>query len=517
MMVREELGQLLGEETVRRGGLRVVTTLDLDLQRAAEGQVQRHLADLNAPPRSQPSHEVRNAAVVVLDPRSGAVRALVGSPDYFDAPSAGAVNGALALRQPGSAIKPLTYAAALARGFSPATMLADERTVFTTAEGVSYVPVNYDFRHHGLVSLRQALACSYNVVAVKVLDQIGLEALLQIARQTGLTSFDAGRRFGLALTLGGGEVQLLQLSAAYAALANGGWRVAPHVIERVEDAQGRVLYRTSSLPLEQVLDERVAYLITDILADPVARVPTFGEGSALELPFPAAVKTGTTNAWRDNWTVGYSTDWVTGVWVGNADGAPMVNVSGVSGAAPIWNGVMRFSHRLPPAPFPRPLGVVEAEVCAESGLLPGEACPRRKRELLLAENVPTAHCPLHATPAGEENEGVVGATHASPLQLGSMASSPLPVIISPDPHSVYVLSAALPVEMQQIEVAVACPEGSAACVGPLSVWVDERLWHTWAAPPYTALWPLAVGEHTIQARGAGADSEVVRVRVQAGE
>ncbi|MCD6520803.1 MAG: transglycosylase domain-containing protein, partial [Anaerolineae bacterium] len=261
MMVREQAAQLLGEGALRRGGLRIYTTLDLDLQHAAEAHVRRHLRMLNEPRPSEPGHNVHNAAVVVLDVHNGAVRALVGSPDYFDERIDGAVNAALAPRQPGSAIKPLTYAAAFERGYSPATVFADVRSLFLTREGRPYVPVNYDYQYHGHVSLRQALACSYNVVAVKLLDRLGLDALLAMARRLGITTLGHSEEYGLALTLGGGEVQLLQLTAAYAAFANSGWRVAPYCIERIEDAEGRVLYQHAPVR-QRAPDPRIAYLIT---------------------------------------------------------------------------------------------------------------------------------------------------------------------------------------------------------------------------------------------------------------
>jgi membrane peptidoglycan carboxypeptidase len=369
MLVRQQLAEAVGEETLRAGGLRIYTTLDLNLQRAAEGQVRRHLATLAESEPGEPAHNVHNAAVVALDPRSGAVRVLVGSPDYFDAAIDGAVNAAVAPRQSGSAIKPLTYAAAFERGYSPASMVVDVSTTFTTREGRPYTPVNYDYREHGPVLLRQALGSSYNIVAVKLLDRIGIAALVDLAGRLGLPELGREDCQGLAMTLGSCEVPLTRLTAAYAALANGGDRVTPQYIERVETADGEVLW--SATPTRTpVLDSRVAYLITDILADDDARAPTFGRNSVLRLPFAAAVKTGTTTDWRDNWTVGYTSEIVVGVWVGNADNAPMEQVSGVTGAAPIWRGVMLAAQQTPPAAGARPDGLREVEVCAESGCCP---------------------------------------------------------------------------------------------------------------------------------------------------
>jgi 1A family penicillin-binding protein len=553
-LVRDELTQRLGELAVRQGGLRIHTTLDLDLQRAAEAEVQRHLAQLNAPQPDMPGHNVHNAAVVVLDEHNGAVRVMVGSPDYFDSSIDGAVNAVLALRQPGSAIKPITYAAAFARGYAPATMIPDVRTSFLTREGTPYVPVNYDYRFHGPVLLRQALACSYNVVAVKLLDRIGTDAMTAMARQLGITSLDQAERQGLALTLGSCEVQLVQLTAAYGALANGGWRVRPYSIDYIEDRHGHVVYRAASESPEKVLDERIAYLITDILADNQARVPTFGEGSVLDLPFPAAVKTGTTTEWRDNWTVGYTTELVTGVWVGNADNQPMLRASGVSGAAPIWNAVMRAAHRQAPQAFRQPAGLVEVTVCAESGLLPSIACNHHKRELFLAENVPTASCDLHHLVAFDKTTGQVALadcpnerrTYRSvtfwPPELLAWAEEeelPLPpdggpnmalastndlqrhfvtsapqqerkglYLSSPDANNSYSISPSIPPRFQQIEVSAVCPPEMD--LRQVAVWVDGQRWHIWSAPPYRVLWPLQTGMHEFWVEGADGQAQTVR-------
>jgi membrane carboxypeptidase/penicillin-binding protein PbpC len=270
------------------------------------------------------------------------------------------------------------------------------------------------------VLLRQALASSYNLVAVKVLDYIGIEAMTDLARSLGITTFDDVDRFGLALTLGGGEVRLLELTAAYSAFANGGYQVEPVTITRVENSQGAILKTWPTQPGPQVMDERVAYLVTDILSDNFARASAFGEGSPLHLLRPAAAKTGTTTDWRDNWTVGYTPDLAVGVWAGNADNEPMRHVTGVMGAAPIWHDVMETILRgRPVREFPEPPGMVRVEVCADSGLLPWkgdqgqgqesavasqsshlltspssnlptmQACPRTISELFIAGTEPT--------------------------------------------------------------------------------------------------------------------------------
>ena len=569
MMVRDELARHLGEETLRRGGLLVYTTLDLGLQHAAESHVKRHLARLNEQTDQSPGHNVQNAAVVVLDHRDGAILAMVGSPDYFDARISGAVNAALALRQPGSAIKPLTYAAAFARGYSPAAMMTDVRTSFLTREGTPYVPINYDYRFHGPVTLRRALACSYNVIAVKLLDEMGVEALVSTAHKLGITSLDEVERQGLALTLGGCEVRLIELTAAFGALANGGYRVDPRFIDYVEDAEGKVIYRSEARPSERVVDPRVSYLVTDVLSDDRARVPAFGEGSVLDMPFPAAVKTGTTTGWRDNWTLGYTTDLVTGVWVGNADNQSMTSISGVSGAAPIWHAVMSSAHSSAPRPFPRPPGLLEVVVCAESGQLPGPACTHRKKEIFLPENAPVDTCQMHRLVALDAATGEVATSDCPPerrvyrrltywppeallwaeeeglplppsvAEAHRVAPQPIDVqgdagrgplaatdaetassglnLASPFPNSSYLIAPDIPSSFQRIEIAAVCaPELG---LSDLSLWIDGQRWHTWHGPPYRVFWTLVPGSHTFRLEGVTsqrqtASSPLVHIRVE---
>ncbi len=398
----------LGPDTVARGGLTITTTIDLGLHEAAEAALRRQVRLLSTPRDGGPDHRVRNGTAVVLDPQDGAVLAMVGSPDYSDSASQGQVNAALALRQPGSAIKPLTYAAALERGWTPATTILDVPTTFTTREGRPYTPQNYDRSFHGPIALREALATSSNVAAVRTLSSIGVPALLETAERLGVASLgrNAGR-YGLSLTLGGGEVTPLELTAAYGAFASGGRRVQPYLIQAVDDQ--RPAGQADAAPVEQalagllgpqpapaVLSPQIAFLISDILSDRYARMRAFGQLSALDVDRPAAAKTGTTSDWRDNWTVGYTPDRVVGVWVGNADGLPMEHISGVTGAGPVWHEVMLAAHRgLPARPFARPEGVVETRICAEGGMLPGPNCPAARLERFVAGTQPTSPDDTH--------------------------------------------------------------------------------------------------------------------------
>ncbi|MCB9484115.1 MAG: transglycosylase domain-containing protein [Dehalococcoidia bacterium] len=377
--VYDELRSVLPAHATEEG-LVIETTIDPALQREAERSVRTRLVSLE-------DHRAGSAAVVALDPRDGRVLALVGSADY-DAPT-GQIDMALEPRQPGSALKPLLYAAAIERGYSPASMLLDVPSVFETDAG-PYRPANYDLRFRGPVTMRVALASSLNVPAVRTLDAIGVDALIEMAHRAGLDSLDAAEAYGLSLTLGGGGVRLIDLAAAYGALAQEGVRYEPWLIARVMDHAGNVLYERPAPTPVRVLDAATAFLVTDMLSDPIARVPSFGADSILDTPFDAAVKTGTSSEFRDNWTIGYTPERVVGVWVGNPDQRPMVHISGVDGAAPIWRDVMTAALEGGRSPWRVPDGVVRTTVCAPTGLLPGPDCPGAAPEWFLAGTEPTA-------------------------------------------------------------------------------------------------------------------------------
>lgn len=378
-MAHEELARLR-PDLARQPGLIVETTLDLSLQREAERSVGYRLEQLA-------EHQAGNASVVVLEPSTGRVLALVGNADFLDEKS-GQVNLALAARQPGSALKPLLYAAAFEHGYTPASMLLDVPTTFDTSTG-PYTPRNYDHRFHGPVTLRVALASSLNVPAVRTLDDIGIDALLNVTHRFGLSSLEAAEAYGLSLTLGGGGVRLLDLTAAYGALANNGELMRPYIIQRVRDQSGQVLYERAPNAGDRATSEQHAFLLADILSDPVARIVGFGEVSALDNSLDAAVKTGTSSYFRDNWTLGFTPDRVVGVWVGNPDGRPMVNISGVDGAAPIWRDVMlAASDGLPQRSFEPPASLVRASVCTPTGLVPGASCPSPTIEWFVAGTQP---------------------------------------------------------------------------------------------------------------------------------
>jgi len=508
--VRNQLEDQLGAEALLRGGWVITTTLDLDLQRVAEEIVTRRLQDLR-------ENDAHDAAVVVMDARTGDILAMVGSADYADTTIDGAVNMATALRQPGSAMKPILYATAFTQGWAPSDVVYDVRTAFATDEGQTYVPANYDNQFHGPVSLRDALANSYNLPAVILQKKVGTEAFFRLARVMGLTTLTDPRRYGLTLTLGGGEVRLLDLTAAYAMFANGGYGVEPRAIlelnrQDAEDAKpSDSSFVTRHSSFDPVLDSRVAYLVTDILSDNRARTPSFGEFSPLRLSRPAAAKTGTTSNWRDNWTMGYTPDLVTGVWVGNADNHAMHHISGVAGAGPIWHDVMEVAHQQQPVTtFARPAGIEEREVCVINGLTPGPDCPYRRTDLFLAE---TSRRPVEHEYVRIKTNGVEHVVWIPPIELQDWAAEhalPSPVedggrvgdggllgitLIAPDPNTIIVLDPHLPRDAQRIEVAAQVQADATR----VEFMVDGQVWASVSTMPYHAWWVIQPGTHRIEA------------------
>ncbi len=386
--VREQLEAEYGTDVIYRGGLRVYTTLDMTLQEEAERVVQQQvseLADLHA----------TNAALVALDPQNGQILVMVGSADFYNDDIDGQVNVAVRPRQPGSSIKPITYAAAFERGWTAATLIMDIKTEFPDGANPPYVPHNHDNQEHGPVLVRGALARSLNIPAVKTLQFVTLPVMMEMANRLGISSLNRPD-YGLSLTLGGGEVTLLDMTAAYGAFANGGRRLLPTGILRVEDNSGRIIRQAPDEAGQQVLDAGHAYLITSILADKEARLLTFGPNNVLELSRPAAAKTGTTDDYRDAWTIGYTSDLVAGVWVGNADNTPMESVYGSRGAGPIWHDFMEEALRDQPVrDFVVPPGIEVVEVCPISGKLHTEKCPPAQKELFLSGTAPTEACDIH--------------------------------------------------------------------------------------------------------------------------
>jgi len=379
LYVKDLLIKKYGEKAVEQGGLKVTTSLDLSIQNMAQDTVALEVAKLKF-------SRVTNGASLVTNPATGEILAMVGSHDYFDIEHDGNVNVTLALRQPGSSIKPINYAVGLLNGYTGATPFVDQKVCFPNPGHPAYCPVNYDGKFHGVLQVRQALANSINIPAVKMLKLNGVAGMIATASAMGITTFEDPNRYGLSLTLGGGEVIMLDMATAFGVFANGGYKVPLHPILKVTDSKGKVLeeYKPPPSPIfgKKILPEGVAFIISDILSDNQARSMAFGTNSPLRIGnLPVAVKTGTTNDFRDNWTIGYTPSYVVAVWVGNNDNTPMSGlVSGITGAAPIWHDIMENLLKGKPAqPFQRPLSVIQKAVCSDTGSISGKdnACKTR--------------------------------------------------------------------------------------------------------------------------------------------
>lgn len=410
MYVKELLVEKYGERLVEEGGLEVITSLDLEIQKNAQEIVATEVAGLAR-------LNVGNGAALVTSPATGEILAMVGSRDYFDVTHDGNVNVTTRPRQPGSAIKVVNYSVALENGYTPATILADTPITFNLPGSPPYSPVNYDNRFHGHISLRVALGSSYNVPAVKVLASYGVPKMIEMGQKLGITTWDDPSRFGLSLTLGGGEVKMTDMAVVYGALANQGLRVDLQPILRVTDSQGKVLEQLECdgvLTQEKgflsgifsafaaakvcngqaVLNPLIAYLLTDILADNRARTPAFGSRSLLVIPdYDVAVKTGTSNNLRDNWAFGFTPSFMVATWVGNNDNTPMSYVaSGITGATPIWHKIMRaLLEGKENEGFARPEDLVAVQICTLTGELACAGCPS-KTEFFLPGTEPKNAC-----------------------------------------------------------------------------------------------------------------------------
>lgn len=414
LYVRDELERRYGPEALLRGGWQVTTSLDLPMFKLAEQALREQVA------ARQATNDVSNGAAVILKPATGEILAMVGSLDYFAAGIDGQVNIALRPRQPGSAIKPVTYATAMKQGWSTADVLWDVPIVLDLGGGELMRPRNYDGRFHGPVLFRDALANSYNIPPIQLLRDVGISNFIQTARSMGIESLkETSGYYGLALTLGGGEVTLLELTHAYATLANMGQRPRLTSVLQITDSRGNLLYdvQRDRVPPVNVLNPAIAYILTDILDDDKARIPAMGANSGLELPFPAAAKTGTTNDFRDNWTMGYTPGVVLGVWMGNADGRAMRDSSGLQTAAPVWNRIMRaiyadealaqslwVNSAPPPTEFVDPGGVEEREVCLPRGT-GGARCTASRTDLFVVGAPVHGISRLGYTPDAMSNPG----------------------------------------------------------------------------------------------------------------
>ena len=542
-IVKDQIDRMTSQEILDpRQSLIVRTTLDLNSQHLAEETLRRHIEQFKKE-EGFVSHNVNNAALVVLDPQDGEILALVGSADYFDESIDGALDMATSPRQTGSAFKPFIYALALdptrPNRWTPATSILDVSTTFLTRDGSPYTPVNYDSREHGPVSVRQSLGSSLNIPAVKTLQEVGIEDTIALAHRLGITSLTEAGAYDLSLALGGGQISLLELSTAYAALANKGYFTGDTSILDIHDADGNLLYAKEVRPPVQVFDPRVAWLISDILSDDAARSIGFGRNSTLRLDRTAVVKTGTTTNFHDNWTIGYTPDLLVGVWVGNSGYEAMHNVTGLTGAAPIWHEVMRsLLQDRPDHPFERPDGMSQVEVCDLSGLLPTAACGHTHKEWFIAGTEPTqtdqyfqqiwvdtlTHSLANDTTPIERRSSVIAfnlpaeaqawaheqgyallSDYSQRAQTSSEEQEGL-ILLSPPPNTTYRLDPNFDLSSQQVQIEVVASQE----ISQVKIWMDGNLLVSLSSPPYQTWWALAPGEHHLWAQGLKVNGEIVK-------
>lgn len=548
-MVKSQIDALekSGKINLAAQSLVIRTTLDWNIQQIAEEAITRQLREYR---ERAPEQNVNNAAAVVIDPHTGEILALVGSADYFDESIAGSINMVISPRQPGSAFKPFLYAQALdprnPNPWTAATPMLDVTTTFPTHEETSYTPKNYDGLEHGLVPVRQALASSLNIPAVLTLEHDGIANTIHFAEQLGITTLGDPNEYDLSLALGGGQMTLFELTSAYAVLANEGIATDHPIILDVLDADGTLLLEPTPAPSHQILDPRVVWLLSDILSDDDARALGFGHNSTLKIDRPAAVKTGTTTNFHDNWTIGYTPDLVVGVWVGNSDYQAMKDVTGLTGAAPIWHEVIRKAlEGKPKREFARPDGLVQMEVCALSGLLPTEFCNHTRTEWFIAGTEPTQPDNIYqqvtidtltgalagaSTPVDRVQTRIVldlpitahpwARSQGLPLLADIPHSNeaviqPQIALISPRPNSTYRFDPTFDASAQKLLIEAVVGAG----ISEVTIWVDGFPLATLNSSPYQTWWRLSAGEHRfwgtgVTGNGETVTSEVVIISVQ---
>jgi penicillin-binding protein 1C len=475
----------------------VVTTLDSGLQREVEEALRAELAS---------DGRIGQAAALVVDNASGDVLAYAGSADFEDAEHEGQNDGVHALRQPGSALKPFVYGLALSRGWTPASLLSDVEWHLATPGG-DYVPRNYDRHVHGPVRLRAALANSYNVPAVRVADALGTDRVLELLRAAGFASLSLdAEHYGVGLVLGNGDVSLWELARAYRGLARGGLLLPLRTVLSATDASGTALPLPRELEPRRFLPKEAVALLTDILSDEAARAPAFGLDNALRLPFPVAAKTGTSRAYVDNWTVGFTKARTVAVWAGNFDGVPMHKVSGISGAGPIFAHLMLLAMRgQPQSPLVDRGRFEHVRVCALSGQRAGAHCPSAVEEVFLPGTAPQEDCHMH-------RESGVGVAQREVLDVGpdfyawartqGWQAGPWPdaangpggaQLLAPEDGDEYLLEAGVPLSAQSIPVRIRPPPG----VLRLELRTDEGGVLA-LLPPFVARLPARAGRHRVE-------------------
>ncbi|MFT3709656.1 MAG: penicillin-binding protein 1C [Archangium sp.] len=495
----------------------IETTLDGDLQSEIEDQIAQEIGRLN-------ERRVSSGAALVIDNATGEVLAYAGSADFFNGEIGGQNDGIQMKRQPGSALKPFIYAEAFRHGFTPATVIPDLDTSFSAPKG-SYSPKNYDRRLHGPVRAREALANSYNVPAVRVADEVGLDRALEVLHRAGFTLPASADHYGLGIVLGNGEVSLWEAARAYSGLSRGGVVRPLIAVRRAWTADGTELPIPRELKPRRFADSRAVALVTHILSDNAARARAFGLDNALRLPFPAAAKTGTSKGYSDNWTVGFTKEITVAAWAGNFDGTPMIQVSGITGAGPIFKRVMtRAMDDVRPEPLVDRTGLESARICPLSGGLAGETCPAAMEELFVPGTAPTHQCEMHRALAADlspelraqcmrlaasegrladlgldfydwaKNEGLSSEPWLAAVCMGE-GSDTRSRVLHPLQGGEFLLIADLPLADQAIPVRVRAPASAA----PLAVFVDGTR-ALELQPPFTGRVPATQGAHVLEVR-----------------
>jgi penicillin-binding protein 1C len=461
------------------GAARIITSIDLHLQRNLQKLLSTTLASME-------DYNVNQGAVVVMDNHDGNILAMVGSRNYFVG-NDGQVNGALAPRQPGSSIKPFLYALALQCGMRTSDILPDTTIEFPLDDGTLFAPRNYGEKYHGPTRIREALASSFNVPAVFLLTKIGVSRFYELLQKLNFHHLGKGaHHYGLALSLGAGEVSLLEIVNAYRVLANQGMLSAPFALRALYDRHGRQILLPQP-SAKRIFSKEVAYLITDILCDNAARFKGFNIDNPLHLPFPCAVKTGTSKDYRDNWCIGYTTEYTVGVWVGNFSGAPMQGVSGISGAAPLFRSVMLELHRYSyPSDFEFPSNLVKHRICARSGKICGPACTNTIEETFIMGTEPRDTCDLHLGPGDKHKQKVQNSHSQGMTKQGIM-------ILAPAHGDIYSVDPHVSANTQQIRFKVAANRGISRVIAK----IDGKVLATQDLP-FDYLWTPSPGNHRLE-------------------
>ncbi len=460
----------------------IQTTLDYALQEKVEALVREHISSLK-------SRGISNASVIVLDNASSEILSMVGSKDFFDYDHSGQVNGTLSLRQPGSTLKPFTYGLAFERGMTAATILEDKEIHFKTPQGI-YRPKNYDLKFHGPIRTRSALACSYNVPAVSVLHFIGSDLLYLRLKKLGFKSLEKNPSFyGIGLTLGNGEVSLLELVRAYSSLARGGIYLEENSILGFTNRNKKQSPPPERKDSQRVFSPQVAYILTHILFDADARIPSFGYNSPLGLPFSCAAKTGTSKDFRDNWTIGYTPRYTVGVWVGNFDGKPMEKVSGITGCGPLFRDIMLLLGKDGSGGrFGEPEGLVRVKICPLTGKRPTSSCPGIMEEIFIRGTEPHEFCDIHP------RDKITAADEESIIHPGKY----LQININfPGDGDIFKIDPVLPGEYQSIRLSASVAPNKE--IKKIEWWINEELVSI-STSPFSLSWQLEPGSYIIKAK-----------------